>query len=58
MALVTQGIPSQARLAEDQVRKLEGEPGPADLMQVEVEGEHAGIPNLEFLESLVVKSRH
>ena len=58
MALVTQGIPSQARLAEDQVRKLEGEPGPADLMQVEVEGEHAWIPNLEFLESLVVKSRH
>jgi chemosensory pili system protein ChpC len=58
MALVTQGIPSQARLAEDQVKKLEGEPGPADLMQVEVEGEHAWIPNLEFLESLVVKSRH
>ena len=58
MALVTQGIPSQARLSEEQVRKLEGEPGPPDLMLVEVEGENAWIPNLEYLESLVLKSRH
>ncbi|MBC7182552.1 MAG: chemotaxis protein CheW [Marinobacter sp.] len=58
MALVTQGIPSQARLTEAQVRKLDGEPGPADLMQVEVDGDNAWIPNLEFLESLVQKSLH
>ena len=50
MALVTQGIPSQARLTGEQVRKLDGEPGPADLLQVEVDGENAWIPNLEFLE--------
>ena len=58
MALVTQGIPSQARLMEDQIRQLDGDPGPADLMQVEVDGEPAWIPNLEYLESLAVDARH
>lgn len=58
MALVTQGIPSQARLVEEQVRKLDGEAGPADLMQVEVDGEAAWIPNLEYLESLALTARH
>ncbi|MCM0613659.1 chemotaxis protein CheW [Marinobacter sediminum] len=58
VALVTQGIPSQARLAEDQIRKLDGEAGPADLMQVEVDGENAWIPNLEYIESLARQSRH
>ncbi|PSF11842.1 chemotaxis protein CheW [Marinobacter fuscus] len=54
MALVTQGIPSQTRLNEEQVRQLDGDTGPADLMQVEVDGETAWIPNLEFLESLAM----
>jgi len=58
MALVTQGIPSQARLVEEQIRKLDGEAGPADLMQVEVDGEAAWIPNLEYLESLAITARH
>ncbi|MFB2703949.1 MULTISPECIES: chemotaxis protein CheW [Marinobacter] len=58
MALVTQGIPSQARLVKEQVRKLDGEAGPADLMQVEVDGEAAWIPNLEYLESLALTARH
>ena len=34
------------------MRKLDGEPGPADLMLVDVDGEAAWIPNLEYLESL------
>ncbi|MEX2474130.1 chemotaxis protein CheW [Marinobacter sp.] len=55
MALVTQGIPSQARLTEEQIRQLDGEAGPADLMQVEVEGDTAWIPNLDYLESLAVE---
>ncbi|KXS48444.1 MAG: Chemotaxis signal transduction protein, partial [Marinobacter sp. T13-3] len=55
MALVTQGIPSQTRLEEDQLRQLDAEPGPADLMQVEVDGDIAWIPNLEHLESLAAK---
>ncbi len=54
LAMVTQGIPSQARLAEDQVRPLEGDTGPADLMAVDVDGHTAYIPNLEFLESLAI----
>jgi len=55
MALVTQGIPSQTRLSENQIRKLDGETGPADLMQVEVDGDNAWIPNLEYLESLALQ---
>jgi len=57
MALITQGIPSQARLTEAQVHRLDGEPGPADLVQVDVEGEVAWIPNLEFLESLALQAQ-
>jgi chemosensory pili system protein ChpC len=58
VALITQGIPSQSRLAEDQIRKLDGETGPADLMEVEVDGENAWIPNLEYIESLARQSFH
>ncbi|MEE3117635.1 chemotaxis protein CheW [Marinobacter sp.] len=57
MALVTQGIPSQTRLTESQIKRLDGGTGPADLMQVEVEGDSAWIPNLEYLESLANQSR-
>ncbi|RBP32469.1 chemosensory pili system protein ChpC [Marinobacter pelagius] len=57
MALVTQGIPSQARLTEAEVNRLEGDIGAADLMKVEVEGEEAWIPNLEYLESLARSAR-
>ena len=56
MALITQGIPSQVRITEDQVKQLEGENGPADLMLVEVDGEAAWIPNLDYLESLACES--
>ncbi|KEF33053.1 MAG: chemotaxis protein CheW [Gammaproteobacteria bacterium] len=58
MALVTQGIPSQARLTKEQIRELDGENGPADLMHVEVDGESAWIPNLEYLETLAQQTRH
>lgn len=54
IALVTQGIPSQARLAEDQITPVEGQAGPADLMVVDVEGHTAYIPNLEYLEALAL----
>jgi|SRR5690554_1068119 len=58
IALITQGIPSQARLTEEQIRKLDGKAGPADLMEVEVDGENAWIPNLEYIESLARQSYH
>lgn len=56
IALVTQGIPSQVRITEDQVTQLECKNGPADLMQVDVDGETAWIPNLDYLESLASES--
>ncbi|WP_417515448.1 chemotaxis protein CheW [Marinobacter sp.] len=52
MALITQGIPSQVRITEDQLKQLDGENGPADIMQVDVDGEIAWIPDLDYLESL------
>ena len=56
IALITQGIPSQARLSENQIQKVEGDTGSADLMQVEVDGETAFIPDLGFLESLALEA--
>lgn len=56
MALVTQGIPSQTRLTEDQVKRIDGDTGSADMMQVDVDGESAFIPDLGFLESLAVQA--
>ncbi|SFL89436.1 chemotaxis protein CheW [Marinobacter zhejiangensis] len=57
LAIVTQGIPSQARIASSQVQEREGEPGPADLMLVDVDGEGARIPNLEYLETLALQAQ-
>lgn len=57
LAIITQGIPSQTRLEPEQVHGRETpEQGPADLMQVELEGEPVWIPNLEFLENLGIKA--
>ena len=56
MALVTQGIPSQTRLTEDQIKRIDGDIGSADMMQVDVDGETAFIPDLGFLESLAVQA--
>ena len=52
LALVTQGIPSQIRIGPDQVREIDGEKGSADQVMVEVDGETAVIPDLEYLEKL------
>ncbi|MDX1456904.1 MAG: chemotaxis protein CheW [Marinobacter sp.] len=58
LAIMTQGIPSQTRLAEEQIRQFDGDTGPADLMLVDVDGETACIPDLEFLESLALQAAH
>ena len=48
---------TQARLDAEQVQGKEtADAGPADLMQVDLEGEPAWIPNLEYLESLGVQA--
>ncbi|GGY85727.1 chemotaxis protein CheW [Marinobacter zhanjiangensis] len=57
LAIVTQGIPSQTRLEAEQVHGREdSDQGPADLMQVEVEGEPVWIPDLEYLEKLGIEA--
>lgn len=57
LALVTQGIPSQTRIESEQLLEADNNSsGPADLMLVDLEGDHASIPNLEFLESLGIQA--
>ncbi|MCK0165458.1 chemotaxis protein CheW [Marinobacter sp. S6332] len=56
IALITQGIPSQVRIGQEQIKQLEAENGPADLMLVDVDGETAWIPNLDYLETLANES--
>jgi chemosensory pili system protein ChpC len=56
LALITQGIPSQVRIGQEQIKQLEAENGPADLMLVDVDGETAWIPNLDYLETLASES--
>ncbi|WP_328189005.1 chemotaxis protein CheW [Marinobacter sp. OP 3.4] len=57
LAIVTQGIPSQTRLEPEQVQgREEADQGPADLMQVELEGDTVWIPNLEYLENLGIEA--
>lgn len=56
MALITQGIPSQVRIGQEQIKQIEAENGPADLMLVDVDGETAWIPNLDYLETLANES--
>lgn len=57
IALMTQGIPSQNRINQSQIQRLDSPAGVADLMEVEVDGERAWIPNLEYLESLAQQLR-
>lgn len=57
LALVTQGIPRQAKVEESQLRvKQDAETGPADLMVVQFEGELLTIPSLEYLEKLAAEA--
>lgn len=52
LALVTQGIPRQAKIEESALTAKDGARGPADLMLVDFEGETTRIPDLEYLEQL------
>lgn len=53
-AVVTQGIPRLVKITEESIESTEEQPGPAQAAVVRVDGEEASIPNLEFLESLVM----
>lgn len=51
IAMVTQGIPRLAKVNSEMLQPIEGETGPADLMLVELEGQTAVIPNIEYIEA-------
>lgn len=55
IAIVTQGIPRQAKVEEAALAPMDGSKGPADLMIVDFEGEPTRIPNLEYLEQLAAE---
>jgi len=55
MAMATQGIPRQAKLAPNDIRKQDEAPGEASLMSVRYEGEECIIPDLSVLESLAAR---
>lgn len=53
IALATQGIPRQAKVAPNDLKKIKDhDPGVASLMMVRYEGEECLIPDLSVLESL------
>lgn len=56
MAMATQGIPRQAKVAPDELRKQDESPGAASLMTVRYEGEECIIPDLSVMESLAARS--
>lgn len=53
-AIVTQGIPRLVKVSEDLIKNTRKKKHNADAAIVRVDGEEAIIPNLEYLESLVI----
>jgi len=58
-AIVTQGIPSQTKVAKDSIKEIEEgeEKGPAELLTVNIQGDKATIPNVEYIEEMILKSQ-
>lgn len=56
-AVVTQGIPRSLKLVNADIAKDETKPGPAEAAIVTVKGEVASIPNIDFIESAIVKAK-
>lgn len=57
-AIVTQGIPSQTKIDQDNIKEVEEDVtlGPADLMKVTIMGDQAIIPNVEYVEKMILQS--
>lgn len=53
-ALLTQGIPSQVKVDSEIIQPEEGDLGPADLMWVNVQGNIAVIPNIDYMETQIL----
>lgn len=58
-ALVTQGIPRQTKIDQESIKEVEEADalGAADLMRVVIMGDEAIIPNVEYIESMIMQSR-
>lgn len=57
-AIPTQGIPRQTKVDQDNIKEVEEATlGPADLMKVVVMGDEAIIPNVEYVEKMIIKNR-
>lgn len=56
--IITQGIPSQIKVDKDSIKEIEEDDskGPADLLKVKVQGDLATIPNLEYIEKMILKN--
>lgn len=55
-AIVTQGIPRLVKVNSDAIESADSKTGPADSMNVKLDGEDATIPNIEHLEQLVLQN--
>jgi chemosensory pili system protein ChpC len=55
--VVTQGIPRSIKLVNADIGKDATKPGPAEAAVVTVKGEVACIPNIDFIESAIVKAK-
>ncbi len=58
-AIVTQGIPSQVKVDQESIKEIETDDsqGPADLMKVSIMGDDATIPNIEYIEQMIISNR-
>ncbi len=58
-AIVTQGIPRQTKIDQDNIKEVEegASLGAADLMKVVIMGDEAIIPNVEYIEKMILQNR-
>ena len=58
-AIITRGIPSQTKVDKDSIKEIEEDEkkGPAEIVKVNIQGDIAIIPNLEYIEGMILKSR-
>jgi len=57
--IVTQGIPRQTKVDKDSIKEIEEseEKGPAELLTVSIQGDKAAIPNVEYIEEMILQNR-
>ncbi len=58
-AIITRGIPSQTKVDKDSIKEIEEDEkrGPTELMKVKILGDTVIIPNLEYIENMIIQSQ-